>query len=175
MKSTPEIVSDGLAARGVPVVLIGGMALPAFDVVRQTLDLDCLVVDSQAGDLDEVLVEAGYAELHRSESFVQYTSPSVYHSDVDVMLVDKATFEKVMAQSRPLDVGPTTMRVPCVAHMIMLKLHAMKNHPKRELRDLADIVEILRNNPEDVSDGELEEMCVRYGPEHVHDRIKEEL
>ena len=28
---------------GVPVLLIEGMALPAFDVVRQTVDMDCLL------------------------------------------------------------------------------------------------------------------------------------
>ena len=36
MKSTQEIIAEGLAELGAPVLLIGGMALPAFDVVRQT-------------------------------------------------------------------------------------------------------------------------------------------
>ena len=130
MESTPEIIADGLADRGVPVLVIGGMALPAFDVIRQTIDMDCLMVDAQAGELHALLTEAGYVELARAEGFVQYTSPSVYHADVDVMLVDQGTFDKVMARSRRLDVGRASMRVPCAAHMVMLKLHAMKNHPK---------------------------------------------
>ncbi|MBT3294388.1 MAG: hypothetical protein HN919_10640 [Verrucomicrobia bacterium] len=175
MKSTEELVAEGLAERGVPVLLIGGMALPAFDVVRQTVDMDCLLVDTQEGALNAVLTEAGYEELQRVEGFAQYVSSSVYLTDVDVMLVDEGTFEKIVARSQPLDLGRTIMRVPCAAHMIMLKLHATKNNPKRATRDVGDIVEILRNRPEQVSDDELRAMCERYGPDGVYNRITEAL
>jgi len=175
MKSTEELVSEGLAARDVPVLLIGGMALPAFDVVRQTVDMDCLMVDTQEGELHGVLTQAGYREIQRTEGFVQYASPSVYLTDVDVMLVDAATFEKVVDRSQPLDIGRAVMRVPCAEHMIMLKLHAMKNNPKRGIRDLGDIVEILRNRPDDVPPDEIESMCERYGPAGVYARIREAL
>jgi hypothetical protein len=173
MKSTEELVVEGLAARGVPVVLIGGMALPAFDVVRQTVDMDCLLVDTQAGALNAVLTDAGYEERQRTQGFVQYVSPSVYHTDVDVMLVDEGTFAKIVARSHPLDVGRAIMRVPCAAHMIMLKLHAMKNNPKREFKDMGDIVEILRNCPQQVPDDELRAMCEQRGPVGVYRRITE--
>ena len=166
-------MTEGLAERGTSVLLIGGMALPAFDVVRQTFDMDCLVVDTQAETLHGVLTDAGYRELQRTESFVQYASPSVYRADVDVMLVDQGTFDKIVARSQPLDIGRAVMRVPCAAHMIMLKLHAMKNNPKRGIKDLGDIVEILRNCPKQVPDDELKAMCEHYGPAGVHNRITE--
>ena len=67
------------------------------------------------------------------------------------------------------------MRVPCAAHMIMLKLHAMKSNPKREIKDLSDIVEILRNGPDPLPRDELEAMCEHYGPAGVCERIVEAL
>jgi hypothetical protein len=175
MKSTLEIIAEGLAARNVPVLLIGGMALPAFDVVRQTMDVDCLMVDTEEGALGAILAEAGYEEQERTATFVRYSTPSLYHMDVDVMMVDRGTFEKILAQSQMLDVAYTKMRVPCAAHLIALKLHAMKNNPKREMKEMGDIVEILRNNPAAVRDDELHVVCVRYGPGGIYARLKEAL
>lgn len=135
MKSTQEIIADGLGERGVPILLIGGMALPAFDVIRQTVDTDCLMATSKETALQDVLIAAGYIEVQRTYNFVRYTSVSVYHSDVDVLLVDDNTFEKVFVDSTPFKVGNATINVPSAENMIMLKLHAMKNNHKRELKD----------------------------------------
>ncbi|MFA7172766.1 MAG: hypothetical protein WC340_05035 [Kiritimatiellia bacterium] len=175
MKSTQQIVSEGMAERGVSILLIGGMALPAFDVVRQTIDLDCLVAASQEGALRDVLVSAGYQEVARTAMFVRYSSPSVYHYDVDVLLVDDITFEKILADSRMFDAGSGSFYVPSLAHMIMLKLHAMKNNRSRELKDLNDVVELLRAHPGEVAENELQAICDKYGPAGVYTKLKESL
>lgn len=175
MKPTQQIISEGMAELGVPILLIGGMALPAFDVVRQTIDIDCLMAASKESALRDVLVAAGYQEVVRTEMFVRYSSSSVYHYDVDVLLVDDITFEKILADSQLLDVGRSTFNVPCLAHMIMLKLHAMKNNRSRELKDLSDVVEILRANPDQVSEREISAMCEKYGPAGIDVKLKESL
>ncbi|OGV63921.1 MAG: hypothetical protein A2498_09645 [Lentisphaerae bacterium RIFOXYC12_FULL_60_16] len=175
MKSTLEIVSDGLAARNVPILLIGGMALHAFDVVRQTVDVDCLLADDDADILRAVLTEAGYEEQEHTENFSRYVSPLVHLMDIDVLLVDKHTFTKMLERSRPVEVGHTVIHVPCAAHLIALKLHAMKNDPKRETKDLSDIIEILRNNPGAVPDDELQAIGVRHGPSGIYARLKGSL
>ncbi|MDD2600106.1 MAG: hypothetical protein PHO37_12920 [Kiritimatiellae bacterium] len=175
MKSTQQIVSEGMAERGASVLLIGGMALPAFDVVRQTIDLDCLIAASQEGVLRDVLVAAGYNEAARTAMFVRYSSPSVYHYDVDVLLVDDITFEKILADSQLFNAGLGSFYVPSLAHMIMLKLHAMKNNRSRELKDLSDIVELLRANPGEIAEKALQAMCRKYGPEGVYIKLKGSL
>jgi hypothetical protein len=175
MKSTPEIVSEGMAACGEPILLIGGMALPAYDVIRQTVDMDVLISTSQESVVRNVLVPAGYKEVARTEMFVRYSSPSVYHYDVDVLLVDDPTFETMLAESQLFDEGRSTFNIPCIAHMLMLKLHAMKNSSSRELKDLGDVVEILRANPDAVEDSELQSLCEKYGPAGVYRKLKDSL
>lgn len=54
MKTTQEIIIDGVSERDVPLLLIGGMALPAYDVVRQTMDIDCLIADCDVKILDDI-------------------------------------------------------------------------------------------------------------------------
>ena len=164
-----------MAERSVPFLLIGGMALPAFDVVRQTIDVDLLIATESENALQEVLLAEEYAEVGRTENFVRYASSSIYHSDVDVLLVDQNTFQKMLAESHSFDTGRASFKVPCALHMIMLKLHAMKNNKGREIKDLGDVVEILRNSRDLIDDKDLDDICSRYGPEGVYSKIKDAL
>jgi predicted nucleotidyltransferase len=175
MKSAPEIIVEGLERRGIDVLLVGGMALPAYGVVRQTLDIDCLIAEEHASALGEVLKGAGYSEQARSDNFIRYTGPEDEQFDVDVLLVDTETMSELVSESRAFDLGPATMRVPSLRHLVMLKLHAIKNEPKRELRDLSDVVEMLRFQPDSISTEELAEICARYGPPGILDRLKDAL
>jgi hypothetical protein len=175
MRSTKEIISEGMEEYSVPFLLVGGMALPAFDVVRQTIDVDLLIASENESVLRKVLISEGYVEVGRTENFVRYASDSLYHADVDVLLVDQDTFQKMLAESHPFNSGRVSFKVPCVTHMIMLKLHAMKNNTGRELKDLYDIVEILRNSPDKIDDRELNKICLKYGPEAIYAKIKAAL
>lgn len=175
MKTVMQLISDGLQAGNVSALLIGGHALPAFGYQRQTVDLDCLMATPEAHVLHEVLTDAGYRETERTAMFVRYSHPSVYLIDVDVLLVDRSTFDKLQARSFAYRVGEAEMRVPCILHLISLKLHAMKNNPKRELKDLLDIVELLQENPESVSREDLATACEQYGPAGVLSQIERYL
>lgn len=166
---------SGLADRGVQIMLIGGYALPVYGVVRQTVDVDCLVVDRDERIINEILTVAGYVERQRTEAFVRYAHPSDLLMDADVMIVDSSTFGKVVDKSALHQVGSVMVRVPCLAHLIALKLHAIKNNPKREIKDLADIVELLRENPESIGPDELQEICSRYGPEGINKKLESYL
>lgn len=175
MKTVLEIICEGLEARNTAVLLIGGHALLAFGVARQTLDVDCLMVDSDSMVLHTILTEAGYKETERTENFIRYSHSSVYLMDVDVMLVDRDTFEKMLQHSFVYKIGVVNMRIPCLIHLIALKLHAIKNNLKRELRDLSDIVELLRNNQGEIGKEELKATCMRYGPKGIYDKLESYL
>jgi hypothetical protein len=175
MKTVMQLISDGLHAGEVSALLVGGHALPAFGYQRQTVDVDCLMATTEAHVLHEVLTGAGYRETERTDMFVRYSHPSAYLLDVDVMLVDRRTFDKLQAKSFVYRVGEAEMRVPCLLHLIALKLHAMKNNPKRELKDLSDIVELLQGNPQSVSREDLAAVCEHYGPAGVLGQIERHL
>jgi len=73
MKTALEIVCDGVASGNTRLMLIGAYAMQAYDVVRQTMDLDCLVVDEQEASLGAVLRDVGYVERQRTDAFIRYS------------------------------------------------------------------------------------------------------
>ncbi len=156
----------------VQALLIGGHALSAFGYQRATIDVDCLMAIPDVTVLHKVLTAAGYRRIEQTQTFAHYTHPSGTLLDVDVMRVDRDTFDKLHAQSNRYRIGNAEMRVPCLLHLIALKLHAMRNNQKRELKDLADIVELLRANPEKVSREQLLATCERYGPKNIFLQIE---
>src|SRR5207237_10023465 len=94
----------------------------------------------------QILKCNGYREMGRTENAVRYANSAPELPDVDVLLVDGATFEKLFAESNILRRGQHAFRVPSLRHLVALKLHAIRNDARRESRDFADIAELLRNN-----------------------------
>ena len=156
-------------------MLIGGLALQQYAVVRQTLDVDCLICDADSDKMVELFGKEGFAATAETENFVRLHHESVHMMDLDLLLVDAETLSEMLAESAPAGVGSRSLRMPCLAHLIALKLHAIKNDPKRELRDLSDIVELLRANPDVVPAEELERLTSGYGPDGALEKIRTQL
>ena len=175
MKSVLEILADGLSKRNIQALLIGGHALQPYGVVRQTLDVDCLVADRDAGVVGQILVTAGYQERARTANFARYSHTSLYLMDVDVLLVDQATLQLMLKASRKYCMGAFEWRVPCLIHLVALKLHAVKHAPRREARDFGDIVELLRANRAEWQIEELKSLCQKYGPKDIYAKLEAAL
>lgn len=172
VKTALEILMGGLAERRIECLLVGGHALPVFGVVRQTVDVDCLIAEGSLPGIADVLAREGYAEKERTPNFVRYRHHSAHLMDVDVLLVDQGTFDRMHKESVSSQVGPVAARVPSLPHFIALKLHAIRNNPKREPRDVADIVDLLRANPDAIAASELGELCAKYGPEGIDQKLE---
>jgi predicted nucleotidyltransferase len=172
VKNTLEILLGGLAEGGIECLLVGGFALPVFGVVRQTVDVDCLIAEGALSRFSDVLTREGYAEIERTPNFVRYRHGSGHLMDVDALLVDLDTFDGMRKESVSGQVGPLSARVPSLRHLIALKLHAIKNNPKREPRDVSDIVDLLRANPDTIATSELRELCEKYGPDGIRQKLE---
>ncbi len=144
-------------------------------MVRQTLDVDCLICDADRGRAVELFEKEGFAVTAETESFVRLHHESVHMMDLDLLLVDAETLSEMLRESLPVSIGSRDLRMPCLAHVIALKLHAVKNDPKRELRDLSDIVDLLRANPDVVTSEELERLTAEYGPDGALEKIRTQL
>lgn len=175
MKTTLELLCGHLGPRGVRFLLIGGYALPAYGVVRQTMDTDCLICDADESECRAALKSLGYVENQRTEAFVRYVHPLAATMDLDVMLVDLETFDRMFNSSLVWPAGEALARVPALPHLIALKLHAVRNCPARELRDLADVVELLRQNPDAMTEENLRSACEQYGPSGCYEKIRGHL
>ena len=167
-----EILTEGFAEQGIDALLIGGYALSAYGVVRQTVDVDWLMADVDSGKLYKILSSAGYMEKARTENFIRYTHQSGFLMDIDVLLVDRSTFDQMIQQSRSCRIDLVELRIPCLAHLIALKLHAIKNNQRREFRDLGDIVELLKSNPGQVPTNDLATLCSKYGPKGIYSKLE---
>ena len=91
---------------------------------------------------------------------------------MDILLVSVETFDRIFAESGAWTVGRAEFRVPSLPHLIALKLHAMRNDPAREARDLADVLALLQANPGAVSEDELARLCRRYGPTGIAEKMR---
>lgn len=163
---------DILAGCARPILIVGGHALTAHGVVRQTIDVDCLVAVEDREVLGNVVAQAGYILSGHSENFLRYAAEREDLPEIDVLLVDAATFEKLGQGSVVLRRGAHEFRVPGLAQLIALKLHAIRNEPRREARDLADISELLRLNPGKISAVEWRDLCEKFGPAGIRDKVQ---
>ncbi|MCG3150522.1 MAG: hypothetical protein PCFJNLEI_04008 [Verrucomicrobiae bacterium] len=170
-----SLILDKLAQVLNPVkpeaLLIGGQALRTYGVIRQTLDVDCLAATDGAAKLEQALLAAGYTALSRSDTVVCYRHPSPILLDVDVVIVNPETFNKLQRDSRQWHAEQPVWRVPSLAHLIALKLHAIKNAPERG-RDLPDIISLLRQNPNDLTRTKVQELCQQFGPPDVFSELE---
>jgi hypothetical protein len=140
-----QLVADFLIGRGAPVAVVGGLALHGHGVSRATLDLD-LVCEAEIQEALVGFLEAqGYETLHRSAGFSNHLHGSPDRGRLDIVYVDQATARPLFAGSRPLlKLGDHKALVPRAEHLAAMKVQAIKNDPRRELQDLADVQALLR-------------------------------
>ena len=169
-----QAVFDILSRSSVPLLIVGGHALTAHGVLRQTFDVDCLIADEDAETLDSLLRAENYELAARSNNFARYRSRLPNLPEVDVLFVDRDTFDKLQHNSIPLQRRKHRFQAPGLMQLIALKLHAIRNEPRRSARDVADITELLRLNPGKVSSTDLEELCQRFGPPGIRDKLPKE-
>ena len=152
------------------LLIVGGHALDVHGVSRQTIDVDCLIAEEHRGNMDLHLRKAGFSRVAETGMFARYRHASAAVPEVDVLFVDVPTFAKLESASIPFP-GGGPLRTPCLLHLVALKLHAIRNNPEREARDLGDIAELLRTNRDSVSSAELSMICQRYGVVGIEERI----
>jgi hypothetical protein len=172
MQSVLRLLAAISEETNIPILLIGGYALQAYGVSRQTVDVDVLVSDAHAGAVHTALQGAGYAEVARSEIFVRYRHPSIVLADVDVLFADGDTAKRMSERAMHYVSGEATYLVPALSHLVAMKLHAIRSNPQREPRDFADIVELVRANPGRLGQDELRDLCAKYGPVGVWEKLE---
>lgn len=167
-----DLVFDVFKKAGIRFVMIGGFAVNHYKVSRQTSDADFMVSTDNASKVDEVLRDNGYTCTIKRDFFSRYESDEKGSIDIDVIYVSNETLEKVLDDSKKITLVGREFNVPSLDHLIALKLHAIKNNPKRrELRDLPDIVMLIKANDVDAEDGRFKKLCLKFGNEDIYRKI----
>lgn len=175
-RSVFHLISDLTKEEGIPCVLIGGFAVNYYKVTRQTADIDFLITKKDFEKISAFLEKSGYKKNQTQETFAQMKSSRVSLLDVDFMLVDHDTLEKILKEGKEIKIAGQKFIVPSLDHLLALKLHSIKhNHKIRFARDFPDIINLIRTNEVDVKDKNFKKLCLKYGTEKIYEQITEIL
>ena len=172
-----QVMSDVFKQAGTIPVLISGFAANYYKVSRQTADADFMIDEEGFPRIRALMEKKGFITALKQNVFAQMkpASPGSL-MDVDFMFVDKKTLDQIVTEGRKIKIAGCEFTVPSLMHLIALKLHSIKHNPAlREIRDLSDIIELIRQNGLKVDDAEFKELCLKYGTLELYGKIMEKV
>ena len=170
---TISLYSD---AQGMPFLLIGGHAVNAYGMQRQTGDIDLIVKSSQRREWEELFSKIRYQSDQSDSHFIRYRPDTIAAWPIDLMLVDDGTFGKLHSDARSTDLGVIEVKVVSPKHLIMLKLHALKVYQEhRYARDYNDVIQLLRHACPELRNEALRDLCVRYADVALYEKLEKDL
>lgn len=160
-------------AKDLKWILIGGHAVAWHGYGRMTEDVDFLICRDQKEDWHSVVESAGYRLIHDGGNFSQWEAPDESTDDLDFMIVNQSTFEKLGYASSDSDLEGIAMRVPKLEHLIALKLHALKgNRSLRVLKDMDDVIRLIEINKLNIQEPEFKAIALNYGGEELFAKLE---
>lgn len=155
---------------GVRFVLIGGLALAPYKVIRATQDVDLLVDAADADKADKLLTARGYRCLHRSADAGNYQRDD---ERLDLLYASRPMARNLLASGIQRDTPFGRLPVIGAEGLIGFKLQALVNDPRRT-QDLADIRALLRANRATLDMREVREYFRLFEREPLLDEILHE-
>ena len=176
MRDTYHTVLQIAESAGLELLLIGGHAVNALGYERTTLDLDFMVIADDMEKWKSALSLQGFLLLREAHAFIQFASPDTDGFRVDLMLVDASTFSKIASASQWVLYGDTSVRVPCVLHLIALKLHALKNPAREKLgKDYGDIKALILRHAINIHSAEFQGILDRYATPAIRSKLMRDI
>lgn len=157
-------------------LIIGGHAVNAYGISRQTGDLDLLVRGSDKEFWEALLGKLNYKCDQNDHRFARFQPSSLTEWPIDLMFVDDKTFRKMYDQSKETNMGQCNAQVVSARHLATLKIHALKNYQShRHAKDYNDLLSLIRSGATGLKDSELEELCKAYATQALLDKLKSDL
>jgi hypothetical protein len=176
MKDAYHTILQIAESESLELILIGGHAVNALGYERTTLDLDFMVIADDMAKWKSALALQGFLLLHEADAFIQFAAPDTDGFRVDLMLVDASTFVKIASASQTVRFGEALVRVPCVLHLIALKLHALKNPAREKLgKDYGDIKALIFRHAIDIHSAEFQGILDRYATPAIRSKLMRDI
>ncbi len=171
-KNTFKLLSEIIKKCDLKVVLIGGFAVNQYKVSRHTADVDFLITQENFNKIYSELKTAGFEEYIKQNVFISLRDINKNFWDIDFMLIEENTLEKIYTQGKLIDIAGYSFTVPSIKHLIALKLHSVKyNQEEREFKDIPDVADLIKLNRDLLSESDIKELCNEYGPEDIFEKI----
>lgn len=159
-----------------PFLVIGGHAVNAYGISRQTGDLDLLVPLRNRAQWHALMLRIKFSAIQDDERFARYIPPDLAAWPIDFMFVDDETFEKLHSESKPANIGVAETRTVSARHLLILKIHALnQDQSHRETKDFNDAFGLLRAGVTGVTPEELLTFCTRYANRALYDKLRPAL
>ncbi|MFO1483060.1 MAG: hypothetical protein U1F71_06805 [Verrucomicrobiaceae bacterium] len=172
MQSLAEFLFRAQRRGELKFMLIGGRSLEAHGYVRNTKDVDFLIATHDIPVMERLLGSIGYRKEVETTIFSRWKHGSMEAEDVDLMFVGESTFDLLDKDCVTMKIGSAVLRVPSVAGIAALKLHAMKNNPERFTKDSSDILTLMRLNPAALGHDEFRQLCEKFGNAEIWAKLE---
>jgi len=140
LSRTVQEVAGFLESKHARFALAGAVALNAYGLQRATSDIDFVTAEWVRADLVAFLESVGYETLHSSAGYSNHLHRRPELGRVDFIYVDAETELRLFeSPGKLLRLGGHELIVPRPEHLAAMKVHAMKNDPRRALQEMADI------------------------------------
>ena len=160
---TLDLLTREAQGKSLEFLVIGGHAVIAYGIARNTLDLDLLISRQDRAIWKKLFEDLGYSVFHEHENFLQFSPAEPRSWPVDLMIVDEPAFRAMICEAKDVCLGGVTFKVPKIQHLIALKLHSYKSGAaQREVKDLLDILELTRAARIDIDSEPFKKFCLRY-------------
>ena len=165
-----DVVGSQLPEAGIDFLLIGGHAVNHYGFSRATIDVDFMIATCDMDAVRTVMIKAGFSNISQSENVVFFNKPDI-PVRVDFLQVDAETMQVLLSDARPIEYGGQSLKVPSLAHLIAMKLFALKSgSPKRWEKDFPDIAHLAVENSLNV-ETELKPLCERFASHDIYSKL----
>jgi hypothetical protein len=136
-----------------------------------TFDIDFLITADDCATIEPDLMKAGYSVFNRQDAFVQFKNEKNWFRDLDFLIGDELTREQLIDQGKEVAIAGKTFIVPSPQHCIAMKCHSIAGNRKREIKDLPDIVQLMKANAINPRDGDIADIFKKYNLMNLYERI----
>jgi len=163
-----ELIAQ-LNARGVRHALIGGLAVGVYGHVRATRDIDLLIDLVSEPAVSDVMRQLGYEVIDRRENLSSYVRGS---ERADFLHAHRDNALRILAEARPLAYSDVALPVVSLEGLIGFKIQAYTDDPRR-LRDLSDMLELVRLAGQDFNWDEVREYFRTFHQDELFNALKQ--
>ncbi|HEY5346191.1 MAG TPA: nucleotidyl transferase AbiEii/AbiGii toxin family protein [Verrucomicrobiae bacterium] len=167
-------ISREAAKRNLPFLLIGGYAVLAHGFVRTTGDIDFLVQKSQAAEWQKLLESLKFTVKFSGPTFLQFDAPPEDKLPLDLMFVTDENFGQMFSAAKQIETDGVETKVVSLPHLFALKCHAFKSRPHRAMKDIEDLVQLVKLNKLDLNEPTLRAIVLKHGGSEFYELLKRE-
>ena len=152
--------------------MVGGQAISALGVPRQTSDLEIVARGAEVDTWRSVLKQPEYVLTRGGGAFLECQPNGLQAYRLFVIFVGDETFERMKESAQVVQFGGEKAIIPSTEHLIAMRLYALRFMPgDRTQLDMGDILNLVDHAGLRMDDDEFRNLCIKYGDLGLYERL----